>query len=54
VHHADGVEGARRRMAAAEPFVAEFGIATECGIGRAHTTAEVGEILAIHAAAAAA
>ena len=55
VHHGDGVEGSvPSRSAAAEPFVPSFGIATECGIGRAHTTPEVGEILAIHAAAASA
>lgn len=35
VHREDGVEGARRRIAAASPFVGEFGVATECGIGRA-------------------
>jgi len=29
-----GVEGARRRMAAAERYVTDFGIATECGFGR--------------------
>jgi hypothetical protein len=50
VHHADGVEGARRRMRAAEPYVAAFGVATECGIGRAHTTEEIEAIFDIHAA----
>lgn len=34
VHHTDGVEGTRRRLAAAEKHTGEFGIATECGFGR--------------------
>jgi hypothetical protein len=34
IHLGDGVEGARRRMAAAEQVVDRFGIATECGFGR--------------------
>lgn len=34
VHHEDGVDGARRRMAAAASAVPEFGVATECGFGR--------------------
>ncbi len=34
VHATDGVEGARRRIAAAEKVVADFGIGTECGMGR--------------------
>lgn len=49
VHHDDGVEGARRRIAAAAPHVPDFGIATECGIGRAHTTPEIETIFDIHA-----
>lgn len=35
VHREDGVEGAERRIAAAASYVPEFGVATECGIGRA-------------------
>ena len=35
VHREDGVEGARRRIAVAQRFVPTFGVATECGIGRA-------------------
>lgn len=35
VHREDGVEGARRRIAAAAPHAPAFGVATECGIGRA-------------------
>ncbi|MEQ8701696.1 MAG: hypothetical protein RLT05_34690 [Bauldia litoralis] len=34
VHHEDGVEGARRRIAAALPHRSDFGIAAECGFGR--------------------
>lgn len=49
IHHGDGIEGARRRMAAAGPYVSGFGVATECGIGRAHTTDEIVTIFDIHA-----
>jgi hypothetical protein len=49
VHHADGVEGARRRIQAAEHHVPSFGVATECGIGRAHTSEEIETIFDIHA-----
>lgn len=35
VHRQDGVEGAQRRIAAAQTHVNMFGVATECGIGRA-------------------
>jgi hypothetical protein len=34
VHYTDGVEGARRRINAAERYLSEFGVATECGFGR--------------------
>lgn len=52
IHREDGVEGARRRIAAAQPHVAGFGVATECGIGRAPAgTTE--ETLRTHALAAA-
>lgn len=34
IHVTDGAEGARERIAAAERAVADFGIATECGLGR--------------------
>lgn len=33
VHERDGVDGARRRIAAAKKHCAHFGIATECGFG---------------------
>jgi hypothetical protein len=34
VHDSDGVEGTRRRIAVAEKYALDFGIATECGFGR--------------------
>jgi len=34
VHKFDGLEGARRRIAAAKVFYPEFGVGTECGLGR--------------------
>jgi hypothetical protein len=34
IHLTDGIEGAKRRAAAAKRVVSDFGIATECGFGR--------------------
>ncbi len=51
VHYTDGVDGTRRRMAAAERQVRDFSIATECGFGR-RDPATIPELLRIHAAAA--
>jgi hypothetical protein len=34
VHHTDGAEGGRARMAAADKYVTDYDIATECGFGR--------------------
>jgi hypothetical protein len=34
VHRTDGLAGAKRRLAAAQQVVTDFGIATECGFGR--------------------
>ncbi len=34
VHHQDGVEGTQRRIDVAKRHCAEFGVATECGMGR--------------------
>ncbi|HEY6721015.1 MAG TPA: hypothetical protein VI363_05190, partial [Burkholderiales bacterium] len=34
VHDSDGVEGTRRRVAAAAKYASDFGIAAECGFGR--------------------
>jgi hypothetical protein len=57
VHFRDGVEGAKRRIAAARRHAGSFGVATECGMGRrpperggAETTLR--ELLRIHAAVA--
>lgn len=51
VHREDGEEGARRRIAAAAPYAPAFGVATECGIGRAPAGSTEG-ILRTHAAVA--
>lgn len=53
VHREDGAEGAQRRIAAATPYVQAFGVATECGIGRAPAGSTEG-ILRTHAEVAAA
>jgi hypothetical protein len=34
VHYTDGTEGTKQRIATAEMYVSEFGVATECGLGR--------------------
>ncbi|SCC30201.1 hypothetical protein GA0061083_0054 [Pseudarthrobacter enclensis] len=39
VHREDGIQGARRRIKAASRHVPRFGVATECGAGRAPTEA---------------
>lgn len=49
VHHSDGVAGTERRIAAAQKFVPEFGVATECGMGR-RAGETIRELLKIHAA----
>lgn len=53
VHREDAAEGAERRIAVASRFVSDFGVATECGIGRAPEGATEG-ILSTHAEVAAA
>jgi hypothetical protein len=50
VHLQDGVAGARSRILAATEFLPEFGIAAECGLGRAKTPKMVDDILGLHAA----
>ncbi len=52
IHLDDGVAGAERRVAAARPFVADFGVATECGMGR-RPPETIPDLLALHAAVAA-
>ncbi|MEV5650554.1 hypothetical protein AB0L57_20085 [Nocardia sp. NPDC052254] len=48
VHATDGVDGARRRIAAARSVVRDFGIATECGFGR-RPAEQIPELLELHA-----
>jgi len=50
VHYTDGISGTRRRLAAAEKYVQNFAIATECGFGR-RPVETIPELLRIHAAA---
>ena len=52
VHLEDGVEGTRRRIAAASKHLESFGIATECGIGRAYSSDDIRKIFHIHREAA--
>ena len=52
VHHTDGLEGTRRRIAAAEKVVKDFMIGTECGFGRREPST-IPKLLEIHAQAAA-
>jgi hypothetical protein len=51
VHHTDGIEGTRRRLATAIRHAARFSIATECGFGR-RDPGTLPELLRIHAAVA--
>ena len=48
VHHTDGVGGAQTRIATAEKYAPEFGIATECGFGR-RPPETIPALLQIHA-----
>jgi hypothetical protein len=48
VHHSDGVAGTRQRIAAAARVAADFGIATECGMGR-RDPKTMPELLRVHA-----
>ena len=48
VHHEDGLDGARRRIAVAADYVTGFGVATECGMGR-DPRAAIPELLRIQA-----
>ena len=51
VHVADGIDGTNKRIAAASKYASGFGIATECGMGRAKTPDMVTKLLDIHAKA---
>ena len=47
VHRTDGVDGARKRIAAARKVQPTFGIATECGFGR-RPSQDVADLLRLH------
>ncbi len=47
LHREDGVEGARRRIAAARRAIDSFGVAAECGLGRERQS-HVPGLLALH------
>lgn len=47
VHFTDGLEGAKRRLAAAQRAVTDFGVATECGLGR-RSPGTIPGLLALH------
>jgi hypothetical protein len=54
LHKEDGIDGARRRIAAAQRHVrGRFGVATECGMARDAQPQDVPGLLALHAEAAA-
>ena len=48
VHYTDGLEGTRRRIKAAQRAISDFGIATECGMGR-RPPETIPDLLRIHA-----
>jgi len=51
LHLTDGIDGAQRRIAAAEHTTADFGLATECGFGR-RPLDTIPDLLDLHADAA--
>ncbi len=51
VHLTDGAAGAARRIRAAREFVTEFGVGTECGLGR-RPPETIPDLLRLHAAIA--
>ncbi|MDA0239014.1 MAG: hypothetical protein O3A84_03170 [Proteobacteria bacterium] len=48
VHHTDGIDGTRQRIAVAQKYLNDFMIASECGFGR-RDPATLPELLRIHA-----
>lgn len=52
VHYTDGVEGTQRRIATAQRVVEDFGVATECGMGRRNPET-IPDLLRIHSEVAA-
>jgi hypothetical protein len=51
IHATDGMDGARRRIAAAQRWSPPFGVATECGLGR-RSPESVPALLGLHRSAA--
>ena len=49
LHEQDGTEGAKKRMAAADRYVSDYGLATECGLGRRKPEI-IPNLLQLHAA----
>lgn len=47
VHYTDGIEGTQKRIAVAKKFVSEFGVATECGLGR-RPSETIPDLMRIH------
>jgi len=47
VHMTDGMAGAKKRLALAQKFVEDFGVATECGLGRREPST-IGPLLDLH------
>lgn len=47
LHEQDGVAGAQKRMATADQFLPDYGIATECGLGRRDPDI-IPQLLALH------
>jgi hypothetical protein len=52
VHLSDGIEGAKRRIAAAKRYMPNFGVGYECGL-RAFPKETIGDMLSLHKAVAA-
>jgi hypothetical protein len=48
VHRLDGIDGARRKVAAARKFAPAFGVGTECGMGRYFRPETIPEVFALH------
>lgn len=49
IHYTDGVDGAKRRIAAAKKYRESFGIATECGFGRRPSHQDILQLIKLHA-----
>src|SRR5437899_3212109 len=53
VHAQDGIEGTKKRIAAAKKYVPKFGVASECGISRGRNADLAMDFIKTYAAAAA-